>query len=116
MIDRRKEPRFDSDVELVVWGVDTHGECFMQPARARDISLSGALISGIDTDLQSGDLVGILYAGKRARFRVVWVRYDGTGDRLQVAIHRVATDACPWQDLVSPRSILPEPQADSQAP
>lgn len=120
MIDRRKEPRFETDVELVVWGVDTHGECFMQPARARDISLSGALLSGIDTELQSGDVVGILYAGRKARFRVVWVRYDGTGDLLQVAVHRVAADDCPWLDLVSeaatPGSTLFKGQADAEAP
>ncbi len=118
MIDRRHEARFDTDVELVVWGVDTHGECFMQPARARDISLSGALLSGIDTDLQSGDVVGIVYAGRKARFRVVWVRYDGTGDRQQVAVHRVAADDCPWLDLVSegapPRPTLVKGQTDAE--
>jgi len=101
MIDRRHEPRTKLDLPLLVWGIDTRGGRFLQQAHARDISLSGALLSGIDCELSPGDMIGILCAGKKARFRVVWVRYDGTGDKMQVAVHRVAADACPWQDLLS---------------
>ena len=99
-IDRRREPRTGADLALTVWGVDTKGERFLQEARARDISLSGAMLSGLDADLRSGDVIGILYAGKKARFRVVWIRYDANGDKMQVAIHRVAADECPWKSLL----------------
>ena len=101
IFDRRREPRTLSDLPLQVWGVDNRGERFLQSARARDISLSGALLSGLDTDLRSGDVIGILYAGRKARFRVIWVRYDENGDKMLVAIHRLAEDACPWQDLLA---------------
>jgi hypothetical protein len=100
-LDRRHEPRTPIDLPLQVWGVDTRGERFLQSARARDISLSGALISGLETDLRSGDVIGILYAGRKARFRVVWIRYDESGDKMLVAIHRFTADACPWQDLLA---------------
>ena len=70
IIERRQETRADSDLPLQVWGVDTRGERFLQSARARDISLSGALLSGLDAELRSGDVIGILYAGKTARYRV----------------------------------------------
>ena len=76
-IDRRREPRTEIDLPLVIWGVDTEGERFVQEAHARDISLSGALLSGVDADLRSGDVIGILYGKNKARYRVVWVRYDG---------------------------------------
>lgn len=99
-MDRRREPRVPSDVPLSVWGVDTKGEHFLQEARARDISLSGAMLSGLDADLRSGDVIGILYAGRKARFRVVWIRYDGTGEKMQAAVHRNPADACPWEDLL----------------
>jgi hypothetical protein len=101
MIERRHEPRTKLDLCLQVWGTNTKGERFLQPAHARDISLSGALISGIDLDLRCGDVIGILYEGKKARYRVVWVRYDGAGEKMQVAVHRVAADACPWLDLLA---------------
>jgi hypothetical protein len=102
-IDRRRETRTIADLAVTIWGVDTQGERFLQVASARDISLSGALLSGVDADLRSGDFVGVLYAGRKARFRVVWTRYDGTGDKMQVALHRIDPDACPWQELLEDR-------------
>jgi hypothetical protein len=99
-IDRRREPRTDIDVGLTVWGVDTRGDRFLQEARAREISLSGALLLGLDAELRSGDVIGILYAGKKARYRVVWVRDSGTSDKVQAAVHRFAPDECPWKELL----------------
>jgi hypothetical protein len=81
-MDRRREPRTEIDLALVIWGVDTEGERFVQEARARDISLSGALLSGIDADLRSGDVIGGLYGKKKARYRGVWIRYDGGGEKM----------------------------------
>jgi len=101
MIERRHEPRTLVDVELLIWGVDARGESFLREVRARDVSLRGALLSGVDTEVRPGDLIGILYAGKSARFRVVWIRYDGTGDKMQAAVHRVKADPCPWLDLLA---------------
>jgi len=81
--DRRREPRKPVDLSLMVWGVDTQGERFLQEAHARDISLSGALLSGLNADLKFFDVIGILYGKKKARYRVVWVRYDEMGDKMQ---------------------------------
>lgn len=108
--DRRREPRSNLDLVLMVWGVDTQGERFVQEAHARDISMSGALLSGIDAELRSGDVVGILYGSRKARFRVVWVRYDEAGDKMQVAVHRIHPDVCPWREL------LVEESADNAPP
>ena len=108
--DRRKESRISAHIVLMVWGVDTQGERFLQEAHARDISLGGALLSGIDAELRSGDVVGILYGSRKARFRVVWVRYDEAGDKMQVAVHRIEPDVCPWRDL------LVEETAETAAP
>jgi hypothetical protein len=99
--DRRREQRTRRDLPLMVWGVDAHGERFLQEARARDISLCGALLTGLDADLKSGDVIGILFGKKKARYRVVWVRYDGAGDKMQAAIHRLESDACPWLGLLT---------------
>lgn len=72
----------------------------MQEARARDISIFGALLSGLDADIKSGDVIGVLFGKNKARYRVVWIRYDGTGDKMLVAVHRLESDACPWLDLL----------------
>jgi len=114
MLDRR-ETRTGADLGLTVWGVDAQGVRFLQEVRARDISLSGALLSGLDTDLSSGDVIGILYAGRKARFRIVWVRYDGAGHKMQAAVHRLEADACPWKDLL-PEVSAPGPRISAQVP
>jgi hypothetical protein len=114
MIERRHEPRTKSDLALVVWGISRKGEPFLREARARDISLSGAMLSGLDLDLRPGDVIGVFYAGKSARYRVIWVRYDSSGEKMQVAVHRVAADACPWLDLLCKEEV-PRPTAATAA-
>ncbi len=102
--DLRREPRTDIDLGLTVWGVDTRGDRFLQETRAHDVSLSGALLVGLDAELRSGDVIGVLYAGKKARYRVVWVRHSGTSDKVQAAVHRFTADECPWKELLSEES------------
>lgn len=113
MPERRREPRIEVDLPLCVWGIDTKGDRFLQQARARDISLSGALLSQLDAELRSGDLVGVLYAGRKARFRVVWVRYCGTSRKIQAAIHRLDEDECPWGDLLLSQALARSTTASS---
>src|ERR1700741_1034187 len=97
----RREPLIEANLVLTVWVVDTRGDRFLQEARARNISLSGALLSGLDAELRSGDVIGILYAGKKARYRVVWVRQSDNGLKVQAAIHRLSADECPWKELLA---------------
>lgn len=87
----------------MVWGVDTRGDRFLQEARAREISLSGALLSGLAVELRSGDVVGILYKDRKARYRVIWVRHSDGEQKVQAAIQRIDPDVCPWQELLEER-------------
>lgn len=73
-IDRRSEPRTHANFEVTVWGVDTRGERFLQEAQVRDISFNGALLSGIEAELRPGDVIGLLYLGRKTRYRIVWLR------------------------------------------
>jgi len=114
--DRRHEPRIEADLVLTIWGVDTRGDRFLQEARARNISLSGALLSGLDAELRSGDVIGILYAGKKARFRVVWVRESGNSQKVQAAVHRISPDECPWKDLLAEEYASAAPEASPPIP
>ncbi len=116
IIDRRREPRTDADLSLMVWGVDTRGDRFLQEAHAREISLSGALLSGLDAELRSGDVIGILYAGKKARYRVVWVRESGNGLKVQAAVQRIAPDECPWKNLLAEEYASTAPEASPPIP
>jgi hypothetical protein len=115
-IDRRSEPRQRADFAVTIWGVDTRGDKFLQEARVRDISLSGALLSGIDVDLRCGDVIGVLYLGRKARYRVIWVRYDDGGDKIQVAVHRIAPDECPWRELLADSTAVEQRKSADPPP
>ena len=115
-IDRRSEPRTHANFAVTVWGVDTRGERFLQEAQVRDISFNGALLSGIEADLRCGDVIGLLYLNRKARYRVVWVRYDDMGDKIQAAIHRMEADPCPWDELLKVDSAAPETRPNPELP
>ena len=100
MIERRKEARVRTSTPIRVWGIDINGRSFNQDARVRDVSRSGALVCDLEAELRSGDLVGVIYSGKRCRFRIVWIRPSGAKGEIQAAIHRVSGDECPWPDLL----------------
>jgi hypothetical protein len=99
--ERRGEPRTGADFSVQVWGIDIRGEHFLQEARVREISLSGGLLSHLETDLRSGDVIGVLYAGKKARYKVIWVRYCGSARKIQAAIQLMDSDECPWTELLA---------------
>ena len=100
MIDRRKEPRIPAILAVVVWGHDLDSQPFVQIALARNISGGGALLSNIKQPVRCGDVLGIRYRNKTARFRVVWFRESGLAGHFQVAVHKLRQDACPWEDAL----------------
>jgi|SRR4030095_15704096 hypothetical protein len=96
MFERRREPRVPSNIIVEVWGRDESGEPFAQSVKARNISVAGALLEGVDHDVRSGDVIGISHEGRQARFRVVWAMDFGIPPRKRVAVHKVEGQECPW--------------------
>ncbi len=80
--DCRREPRIEADLLLMVWGVDTRGDCFLQVAR----------------------------------YRVVWVRESGNGQKVKAAVHRIAPDECPWKNLLAEEPADDAPGVSPAAP
>ena len=99
------ESRLESrrHVELIVSlkGRDRTGESFIQEALASSISVCGALLSGIGREMRSGDLVWVEYAGRQARFKVVWVRYSESQQLTQAAVQLCGGENSPWKEKVS---------------
>ena len=58
--ERRCEPRALVDLAVQVKGIDADGERFEQAAVARNISLAGALLLGIQRTLRPGDDLSML--------------------------------------------------------
>jgi len=102
-VDRRREPRAESNLAVLVWGTDAQGLPFAQTALARNISGQGALLVGINQTLRYGDLIVVQYQKLRARFRLVWTRNTANVDKTVAAVQKLEGDPCPWQDQLQVR-------------
>lgn len=96
MQERRSQERASIEVIVELWGRNETGASFTQLVKARNISIAGALLEGVQHKLRCGDVISIVKDRIHARFRVVWTRESGTGSGSLVAIHKVNGQQCPW--------------------
>jgi hypothetical protein len=102
----RPEERVPVDLEMRVWGMGADGRAFTQHARAQNISAAGALLFGIEHDLNIGDIIGVRVGEKKARCKVVWVTNTRSVQKIQVGVQLVSTLECPWTASL-PRADAP---------
>jgi lysyl-tRNA synthetase class I len=67
---------------------------------ASSISGSGALLTGVAREVQTGDLILIEFQDRKARFRIVWVGDSESGQKNQAAVHKVENEECPWVEIL----------------
>jgi|SRR5208337_3756336 len=96
--ERRCEQRAIADLAVQVTGIDTVGKRFEQAAVARNISLAGALLLGIQRKLRPGDLLRVRHGDRSAKFRVVWVSPSTLAGAIKVAVQRIDTEPSIWQE------------------
>ena len=92
----RPEPRVPVDLVLRVWGMGADGCVFSQHARALNVSMGGALLSGIEHELTIGDTIGVQLGEKKVRCRVVWAVNTQSTKRIQVGVQLLSKHECPW--------------------
>ncbi len=97
MTDKQLEPRVTVDLPVRVWGMSAEGRPFSQHARAQNISLDGALLSGIESELKVGDVIGVQCDDKKTRCTVAWVMNTGPIKKNQVGVKLLADQECPWK-------------------
>jgi hypothetical protein len=97
MTDQTVEPRLTVDLPVRVYGMTAEGKAFSQVARAQNISSEGALLTGIESELKVGDVVGVQCEDKKARCSVVWVMNTGAIKKNQVGVKLLTGQECPWK-------------------
>ncbi|MGA2202035.1 MAG: PilZ domain-containing protein [Terriglobales bacterium] len=101
MADHQSEPRLTVDLPVRIWGMSADGRPFSQHARAQNISSEGALISGVESELKVGDMIGVQCEEKKTRCTVIWVMNTGPVKKNQVGVKLVADQECPWKNYLS---------------
>ena len=100
MDDQQTEPRLSVDLPVRVWGMTAAGSPFSQSARALNISPQGALISGVESQLKVGDVIGVQFDDKKTRCTVISVMNAGPVKKNQVGIKLLAAQQCPWKSYL----------------
>ena len=113
------EPRVDVNLPIRVFGMDADGRPFSQKAQARNISLHGAKLTGLEKQLKPGDVIGIQSGDQKARCRVIWVVDAGPVEKIEAGVKMVEGQPCPWQkEMEAPPTSAPvernAPKAEDQ--
>ena len=76
-MDRRKERRLDLELPVRIWGVDRNACPFAEMVRVRNLSNRGAVLVGVRSKVQIGDLLDVQRDESRSQFRIVWMSPQG---------------------------------------
>lgn len=103
------EPRLTVELPIRVFGMGTDGRPFLHNAQARNISHHGAKLSGLETQLKPGDVIGVQVGDKKARCKVIWVVDAGQAQRIEVGVNLIEGQSCPWEREMQQSEQAPEP-------
>jgi hypothetical protein len=95
-----RELRVAVDLAIRVFGMDSTGKPFSNPARVVEISGEGAKLKDLHCVLKVDDVVGVQFGTEKSRFRVVWVGDPNTPEQGNVGIHCVERGKCLWSAAV----------------
>ena len=86
-----------ADLAVRVWGMAADGRTFTQNALVRSLNREGAVIAGLLQELSVGEIIGVQYKERKARFRVERTdnRQASNGN---AEIKLLAHQQCPWHD------------------
>jgi hypothetical protein len=76
-MDRRRERRLNLELPVRVWGVDRMARPFAEIVRVRNVSNGGAVLIGVRSKVQTGELLDVQHGASRVQFRIVWMNLSG---------------------------------------
>jgi len=102
------ETRVNAELPVRVWGMDADGKPFFQNATASNLSSEGALLSKIQHPLKMGEIIGIQYGDKKARFEIMWVKAVALPKGFDAGVRALANQTIPWAEVTKKGQDIPE--------
>jgi len=102
------EIRVDVDLSIRVFGMDADGRPFSQNAHARNVSMHGAKLTGLEHRLKTGDTIGLQMGNQKARCKVIWV-VDAGARKIEAGVKMVEGQPCLWQKEMEHKQQAAEP-------
>lgn len=101
LMEKRPESRLPTEIPVRAWGMDADGKPFFQNATASNLSSEGALLTRLGHALKEGEIIGIQYGDKKARFEIKWVKPVGVTKAFEAGVRMIQGQTNPWQDLTA---------------
>ena len=76
-MDRRSEPRLGMELPVRIWGVDRMSRPFAEVVRAGQLTDHGAVLIGVRSKIQAGELLDVQHGTSQAQFRIMWTSVTG---------------------------------------
>ncbi|HKM48243.1 MAG TPA: hypothetical protein VJX69_11680 [Terriglobales bacterium] len=76
-MDRRKERRMNLEFSVRIWGVDRTAQPFAEMVRVRNVSNGGAVLLGVRSKVQTGNVLDVQLGDSQAQYRIVWMSSSG---------------------------------------
>ena len=102
------ETRVSAELPVRVWGMDADGKPFFQNATASNLSSEGALLTRIQHPLKMGEILGIQYGDKKARFEIKWVKAVALPKGFDAGVKILPNQAIPWDEVTRKGQVNPE--------
>jgi hypothetical protein len=87
-MDRRKERRLNLELPVRIWGVDRMARPFAELVRVGNVSNHGAVLVGVRSKVQVGDMLDVQHGASRTQFRIVWINPTGEAGVEALAFER----------------------------
>jgi hypothetical protein len=98
-MDRRRQSRISSGIQVRIWGIDAKSRPFQATVSAVNMSSQGTQLQGLRNYLRPGDTIELQYDGQISAYTVIWSGAAGTPQAGQAGLRRAANQPCPWSDL-----------------
>src|SRR5438309_9870099 len=100
-MEKRPESRVEADIPVRVWGMDADGKPFFQSGLAGSLSSEGAQLTHLHHCLRAGEIIGIQYGEKKARFKVIWANTSVAPRKNKAGVLILPDQTAPWTDLAA---------------
>jgi len=99
LMEKRPESRVPADIPVRIWGMDADSKPFFQSALASSLSSDGAQLNELHHCLKIGDIIGIQYGEKKARFKVIWSTPSSAPRKNSAGVQILTGQSTPWTDI-----------------
>jgi methyl-accepting chemotaxis protein len=95
----RRDPRVAVALPVQLTATDASGHARDQKVMTVNISLRGAMLSGVQGTLRPGDTISLSRMNKTERFRVAWAGEANTAESGQIGVAPVDANTSFWDDV-----------------